>query len=82
MADINLIWALFNLCPILPLDGGQILRDILGPKRIKLTCIIGFITLAIIGYLLWYLTGSPYNLLLIVLLGSYTWKVYRQADRR
>ena len=82
MANINFIWAIFNLCPILPLDGGQILRDILGPRRIKLTCIIGFITLAIIAYLLWYLTGSLYNLLLIALLGSYTWKVYRQADHR
>ena len=79
MIWINIFWSIFNLCPVLPLDGGQILRDVLGPSRIKITCIIGFITLAFIGYALWLYTRSFYNLLLVVLLGSYTWKVYRQA---
>jgi stage IV sporulation protein FB len=81
MVGINIFWSIFNLCPILPLDGGQILKDILGPKRIKLTCIIGFTTLAIIGYYLWKLTGSVYNLLIIAVLAGYTWKVYRETDR-
>jgi Zn-dependent protease len=81
MVGINIFWSIFNLCPILPLDGGQILKDILGPKRIKLTCIIGFTTLAIIGYYLWKLTGSVYNLLIIAVLAGYIWKVYRETDR-
>ncbi len=40
---INLIWTLLNLLPILPLDGGQILRDLLGPQNIKIAIWIGVI---------------------------------------
>lgn len=79
MIMINIFWTVFNLCPVLPLDGGQILRDLLGPNRLKLTCIIGFITLGIVGALLWIATESIYNMILIVLLGTYTWQVYRAA---
>lgn len=38
---INVIWTILNLLPILPLDGGQVLRDILGPSRIQTTRWIG-----------------------------------------
>ncbi|MFQ3670722.1 MAG: M50 family metallopeptidase [Verrucomicrobiia bacterium] len=42
---LNLFWTAFNLLPIQPMDGGQILRDLLGPRHFRLTCIIG----AVIG---------------------------------
>jgi stage IV sporulation protein FB len=29
---VNIVWNVLNLLPILPLDGGQILRDLLGPR--------------------------------------------------
>jgi Zn-dependent protease len=38
---INLIWSLFNLLPIQPLDGGQILGELLGPDRAQTTSLIG-----------------------------------------
>lgn len=79
MVGVNVFWTIFNLCPILPLDGGQILRDLLGPRHIKISCIIGFITLAILAVLLWVYTRSIYNLLLILFLGTYTWKTWKQA---
>jgi Zn-dependent protease len=37
---INLYWTLFNLLPVLPLDGGQVLRNLLGPKLVGVTRII------------------------------------------
>jgi stage IV sporulation protein FB len=40
---INFIWTIFNLLPIQPMDGGQILREALGPRRYHLTCGIGFL---------------------------------------
>lgn len=40
---INLIWTLFNLLPILPLDGGLILRNVLGFQRLGIARIIGVI---------------------------------------
>lgn len=45
---VNFLWSILNLLPILPLDGGQILRDVLGSRRKKLTTAIGFFTAAIL----------------------------------
>ena len=38
---INLWWTVFNLLPILPLDGGQMLRNVLGPRNLKATETVG-----------------------------------------
>jgi Zn-dependent protease len=38
---INFFWTFINLLPIQPLDGGQILREVLGPSRIRVTALIG-----------------------------------------
>ena len=40
---MNLYWTILNLLPILPLDGGQVLRDVLGPTQITTARIIGAI---------------------------------------
>ncbi len=79
MVFINLFWSVFNLVPVLPLDGGQILKDLLGPKHIKATCIIGFICLALMAIVLWLLTRSIYNMLVILALGSFTWRIWQQV---
>ena len=39
---INFVWTFINLIPIQPLDGGQIVREVLGPSRIQITRWIGF----------------------------------------
>ena len=38
---INLWWTIYNLLPVLPLDGGQVLRDLLGPRLIGTARLIG-----------------------------------------
>lgn len=38
---INFFWTFINLLPIQPMDGGQILRDVLGPSHYRTTCVIG-----------------------------------------
>ncbi len=45
---INIIWTLVNLLPVLPLDGGQIMREILGPGRLQTACFIGGIVAVIV----------------------------------
>lgn len=40
---INVLWTILNLMPILPLDGGQVLREILGPSKIQITRSIGMV---------------------------------------
>lgn len=39
---VNFFWTFINLLPIQPLDGGQILREVLGPRQIQVTRWIGF----------------------------------------
>lgn len=41
MHDITVYWTLMNLLPVLPLDGGQIFRGLVGPSRESLACIVG-----------------------------------------
>jgi Zn-dependent protease len=36
-AQVNILWSIFNLVPVLPLDGGHILEHILGPRRYRWT---------------------------------------------
>jgi Zn-dependent protease len=43
---INYFWTLINLLPIQPLDGGLLLRTILGDGRLQVTATIGFVTAA------------------------------------
>lgn len=48
---INIVWTLMNLLPVLPLDGGQILREILGPGRLQTACFIGgIVAILVVAY--------------------------------
>ncbi len=56
---VSVWWAVLNLIiPVYPMDGGQILHGILGPRRIKLTLQISIIAAIIVGAVgLIYLNG-------------------------
>jgi stage IV sporulation protein FB len=45
---ISVFWALLNLLPILPLDGGRLLESILGPGRIRTTLIVSVVTAGLV----------------------------------
>jgi stage IV sporulation protein FB len=79
---VNLFWTVFNLFPVLPLDGGQLVRAFLGEQRLKTTCIISFTALAFMAVILWLLTASLFNLILILLFASYTWKVWQSTKNQ
>jgi Zn-dependent protease len=40
---VNVWWGVFNLAPMIPLDGGHILEQALGPKRVRLTAVISLL---------------------------------------
>ncbi len=55
MLWVNVGWAILNLLPILPLDGGRIFEGVLGPRHAALVPKVGFvlaIAMAVAGLLL------------------------------
>lgn len=55
LAGVSFVWSVLNCLPVFPLDGGQMLAAILGPRRQQITYLVGVITaiaLALVGFLL------------------------------
>jgi Zn-dependent protease len=74
---ISIVWALLNLLPILPLDGGQMLNAVLGPDRIKTTLWITIITAVGAGLLLYLRFGS---ILFPIFLGMFAWQAWQALN--
>ena len=71
---ISLFWAVLNLLPVLPLDGGQMLNAALGPQRIRITLWVTIIVSALVGLLLFKRTHS---ILFPVFLGMFAWQAFQ-----
>ena len=71
---ISLFWALINLLPVLPLDGGQLLNAALGPARINITLWVTIITAAVGGLSMFLLFHS---LIFPVILGMYGFQAFK-----
>lgn len=46
---INIVWGIFNLLPIVPLDGGQLASDLFGARPAKVLSVAGAVGLAGLG---------------------------------
>ncbi len=59
MFQLNILWCLLNLIPILPLDGGQLVRYVLegkyGPKGYRISHIASLTTTILVAPILFYL---------------------------
>lgn len=83
---INLFWLCVNLLPVLPLDGGQLLRiimeAILGVKGIKVALIVSMLLAATGGvialFLGWFLIGAIF--LLFAFQNMQSWKMVRSVS--
>ncbi len=51
---VSILWGVFNLLPIYPLDGGQITRALglgfFGPESLKATLVLSLVVAALVGY--------------------------------
>ena len=48
---VSFLWAILNLVPVFPLDGGRLLGAVLGPKRMKITHIVSILFAVALGIL-------------------------------
>lgn len=81
---INIAWALFNLAPILPLDGGQIMRNSLLLSRAgrpeHLACMISIGTGVLIG--LWFLSINQFGPgIMFLLFAASNWQTLQGGYR-
>ncbi len=71
---ISFLWAILNLLPVLPLDGGRLMETILGPHRIRLTLKISIIVAIVVAILGLKFTGS---ILLPMFMGLMAYESYK-----
>lgn len=74
LMQISFIWAILNLLPILPLDGGRMLDAVLGPERIRVTLWTTIIVAVLIALVAFNTTRS---ILLPLFLGMFAWQAYQ-----
>lgn len=71
---ISIFWALLNLLPVLPLDGGRMLDAILGPKRIKITLWVTIVVAISLALVAFKFTNS---ILFPIFLGMFAWQAFK-----
>ena len=71
---ISIVWAVFNLVPVIPLDGGRMLDALLGPKRIRITLWITILTAVAVGLGFLTLTGS---IIAPIFMGTFAWQAWK-----
>lgn len=75
---ISIFWALLNLLPIHPLDGGQILHFILGPARLRITLWVTMATAIVAGSLFYFHYD---HLLFPVFVGIFAWQAWKRLQQ-
>lgn len=77
---ISFFWAILNLLPVLPLDGGQMLNAALGPYRIRLTLWVSIIVAVAVGGAM--LLRDPGNFIFPIFMGMFAWQAYQALQQR
>lgn len=72
--QVNIVWPLFNLLPIIPLDGGRISEALFGPNRWRIAYWLSFIV-AILAALYFFPLGG--GLFMAIMLGLMAWGNWR-----
>ena len=78
---ISIAWAVLNLIPVLPLDGGRLLASTLGPRRIKLTLQISMGIGAVGALLLLKFTNGFLFPIFLALMAYQNWQELQQRRR-
>jgi stage IV sporulation protein FB len=79
MATVSLFWALLNLIPVYPLDGGQMLFSVLGPQQHKLALKISIGVAVIVAV---YSVVSGFGIFLPIFMGMYAFQNFQELQQQ
>lgn len=74
---VSIVWAVFNCLPIYPLDGGQMLAAVLGPRRARGLHATGMVCAGLVGL---YALTSGY-LFMGLFMALFTWQNYQMLQQ-
>lgn len=78
---VSVIWALMNCLPVYPMDGGQMMAAVLGPRREHLVYLFSVFVAVFIG-----IAAFFFNFLLLpIFMGLFAWQnwqMYQNSTRR
>lgn len=74
MLWVNIGWAILNLLPIFPLDGGQIFAGLAGPQNIKIVLWVGLILAAVLAVASFAVAKQLFMAILFGLLAYGNWQ--------
>ncbi len=77
---VSLAWAILNLIPVYPLDGGQALNGVLGPLRIELTLRISMIAAIVAGAGIFFVFKSPLFPMFMVFFAIENYKALKRVQ--
>ncbi len=80
LGAISLVWAVLNLLPVLPLDGGRLVESALGPARQKLTLWISGLTGAAVAALAFLYYGQPFVAIFMGMFAYQSFKALREPS--
>lgn len=75
---VSIIWAIFNCLPVFPMDGGQMLAAILGPRRARAVHVIGIGCAILVG--VFALTNG--FMLMGIFMGMFAWQNYQMLQQQ
>ncbi|HEX7261381.1 MAG TPA: site-2 protease family protein, partial [Luteolibacter sp.] len=75
---ISFFWAILNLLPVVPLDGGQMLDAALGPERIKITLWVTIVVAITVGAGMFLWDRDP---IFPIFLGMFAWQAYQALQQ-
>lgn len=75
---ISFVWAILNLLPVLPMDGGRLVEAALGPQQVKITLMISLVTAVAVGIFAWTRFQQPF---LAIFMGYFAWLSYQELQR-
>ena len=79
---ISIAWAVLNLVPVIPLDGGRLLASLLGPRRIGLALQVSLVVAIVVAGLMMKFTGSLFFPLMLGMIAYQNWQEYQHLRRR